>query len=362
MIKYLSKKMKLAQLLKDDNKKDKTKVEEKSRPATLSTDLKTNLDLFSGIMGNSPDFIVRHFTFGKNRAVKAALLFMDGLADKKIINESIIKPLMYDIHLFDKNQLEMRTMEDIENILLSVGDVQHEAAVDTMISRLLYGDTIMLVDGYQEVLIIDTKGWQSRSIQEPPNERVVRGPREGFTETIRFNTAMLRRKINNPDLTVEQVIVGQKTHTYVALVYLKGIVNPKLVEEVKQRLKRIKTDAILESGYIEQFIEDSPLSLFTTVGNTEKPDVAAAKILEGRVAILIDGSPMVLTVPMLFVEGFQSAEDYYSRPYTASLLRMLRFASFFITLLSPALYVAMTTYHQEFIPTPLLITMKAASE
>ncbi|MDV3429294.1 MAG: spore germination protein, partial [Bacillota bacterium] len=169
-------------------------------------------------------------------------------------------------------------------------------------------------------------------------------------------------RIKSPDLIFKTLKIGSRTKTSVCIVYIKGIVNPKLIDEIYKRLNRINTDAILESGYIEQFIEDAPYSIFPTVGNTEKPDTSAAKILEGRACILVDGTPFALTVPLLFIEGFQSAEDYYSRPYFASLLRILRFTCFFISTLAPATYVMLTTFHQELIPTTLLFTMAAGRE
>jgi spore germination protein KA len=173
---------------------------------------------------------------------------------------------------------------------------------------------------------------------------------------------MLRRKIKNPDFMLETMKIGVRTKTDVCIAYIGGLADPKLIEEIRRRLKKINTDAILETGYIEQFIEDAPYSIFSTVANSEKPDKVAAKLLEGRAAILVDGSPFVLTVPMLFMESFQAAEDYYSRPVFASITRLLRFTAFLISVLAPALYVALTSFHQELIPTPLLLTMAAAHE
>lgn len=359
MIRYLHKKLRFTSL-KKVNRDNETQSPYSSG---LSKNLDENTEMLQTILGNSPDVILREFTCGSEQELKIALFFLDGMANKAIINESIIRPLIYDTHMFDdKKARVINDVEDIQNYLVSVGDVKKLDSIADMVAGFLYGDTLLLLDGCSEVLLIDTKGWESRGIQEPSSDQVVRGPREGFTETIRFNTALLRRKILNPNFTVEQMVIGEKTRTNVAIVYLKGVVNPKTVTELKHRLSRIKTDAILESGYIEQFIEDAPFSVFSTVGNSEKPDIAAAKILEGRIAILVDGTPFILTVPMLFIEGFQAAEDYYSRPYYASIVRMLRFIAFFISLLAPAVYVALTTFHQELIPTSLIITMAAASE
>ena len=188
---------------------------------------------------------------------------------------------------------------------------------------------------------------------------MVRGPREGFTETLRINTVLIRRKLKTHQLRFESMTIGKQTKTDVVLAYIQGIVKPELIEEVKKRLEQIKTDSVLDSGYIEAYIEDAPYSIFSTVGNSERPDTIAGKLLEGRAAIIVDGSPFVLTVPMLFIEGFQTAEDYYLRAYFASSLRIMRFFCYFIAIFAPAIYVALTTFHQELIPTQLLFTMTA---
>lgn len=341
---------------KEDNLKKKTQ-------SNFSHDLKKNLNTLRDILGSSNDVIIREFAFGHKRQINGALIFIDGLTDKNVINESIIKPLMYDSRLICMEEsLEVDNINIIRATMLSVGNVEQVASMNEVIDRCLYGDTIFLIDGSKEALVISTRGWETRGVEEPKTESVVRGPREGFSETLRTNTTLLRRKIKNPDFTLETMKIGKRTRTNVCIAYLKGVVNPRLIEEIRRRLKRINTDAILESGYIEQFIEDAPFSIFPTVANSEKPDVVAAKILEGRAAILVDGTPFVLTVPMVFIENFQSGEDYYSRPYFASLIRMMRFLAFIISILAPASYVALTTFHQELIPTSLLLTMAAAHE
>ncbi|MBZ4687519.1 MAG: spore germination protein [Clostridiales bacterium] len=364
MLRFLAKKLHFLQLLSQNSEDKQESKSRESSQTSLSRDITQNLKVLKDILGPSNDINIREFSFGYEEKVDAAIIFVDGMVEKTTINESIIKPLMYDSHLFTPKESQTITtsIDLIQRSMISVGDVKKVDSFDELVDDCLYGDTVLLIDGSHEALVISTKGWESRGVQEPKTEAVVRGPREGFTETLRTNTTLLRRKIRDPNFIFESMQLGQRTKTSVCLAYIKGIVNPKLVEEVRRRLKRIKTDAILESGYIEEFIEDAPFSPFATVANSEKPDVIAAKLLEGRVAILVDGTPMVLTVPMLFIESFQSAEDYYSRPYYASLIRTLRFIAYTITILAPAVYVALTTYHQESIPTPLLITMAAARE
>ncbi len=350
-------------LSKINNLKETGVSSQNNNDDNISADLEQNLVVLRNILGSSSDIIIREFSFGYDQSTQAAIIYIDGLVDVGIVNDSIMKALMYDIGLIaSKDTIDLSDISAIKRNLISIGDVQQTSLLNDAIDKLMAGNTILLVDKSKEALIISAKKWEKRSIGEPQTEAVVRGPREGFSETLRVNTSLLRRKIMNPDLCLENLKIGEKTKTDVCVVYIKGIVNPKLINEIKERLNKIQTDAILESGYIEQFIEDAPYSIFSTIGNSEKPDTIAAKILEGRAAILVDGTPIVLTVPMLFLESFQSAEDYYSRPFYASLIRLIRFAAYLASILAPATYVALSTFHQELIPTKLLFAMAAGHE
>lgn len=338
-------------------------ISQDSIDSILSIELSKNLKNFRDVLGTSNDVILREFTFGHKKKIKCALIFIEGLTDKATINESVIKPLMYDSRLISNEEsANTHNISSIKTNLLSVGNVRQTSSINKLVDECLSGNSILLLDGSNEALIITSNGWETRGVEEPKTEAVVRGPREGFSETLRTNTSLLRRKIKNPNLALETMSIGKRTKTNVCIAYIKGLANPELIEEIRYRLKRINTDAILESGYIEQFIEDAPFSIFPTVGNSEKPDTTAAKLLEGRAAILVDGTPFVLTVPTLFIESFQSSEDYYSRPYFSSLLRMIRFLAYIISILAPAIYVMLSSFHQELIPTNLLFTMAAAHE
>ena len=328
----------------------------------LGNKLALNLAMIEECLGASPDVINREFKIGSQKEINGAIVFIDGLTDKEQINRNILAPLMIDTRKTETEILNKNLLEFIKTKVVPIGDVKTQLTVSEVVDSVLSGDTILLVDGVVGALVFSTKGWEQRAIAEPPSEVVVRGPREGFTETLRTNTAILRRKIRNPDLTFEVMRLGKQTKTDICIVYLKNITNSRLIDEVKRRLKAIKTDSILESGYIEQFIEDAPFSPFETIHYTERPDSIAGKILEGRVAIIINGTPAVLTVPTLFVEFFQSPEDYYVRSYYSTLTRWIRYMAFLFTILSPPIYVALVTYHQELIPTPLVITLAAARE
>jgi len=332
----------------------------KNNNKPISPDLEKNLEVIKGIL-HSSDLAVHEFNFGHDIRFKGALIFIDNLADKKEIHKNILQPLMYDALLLPMD-MDFTQIDTIWKSLISMTDNVKVTLLGDLLDSLLAGAAILLIDGSKEALAIKAGKRDARSIEEPGTEAVVRGPREGFIENVNVNIALLRRKIKDTDLCVEKYVIGEKSKTDVYIVYLRSVANPKLIEEIRTRLNRIKIEAILESGYIEQFIEDSPYSVFPTVSNSEKPDKVAAKILEGRAAILVDGTPFVLVVPMVFIESFQSVEDYYARPFFASAIRIIRFLSYIISTLGPAIYVALTVFHQELIPTQLLISIAEGRE
>ncbi len=326
----------------------------------LSGNLEKDIEKFKSLSGESPDIVIRKLTLRNN--INAAIVFIDGLVLELVIRENVLEPLVL---CKEKEVLELKGNDlaaAIKNKVLPVASIQEKLSVEQIVNGVFSGDTMLLVDGSTRALLISAPGWERRMPAEPNTEVVVKGPREGFVETLRTNTSLLRRKIGHPGLTFEKLVLGQRTLTTVNIVYLKGVVRPELVEEVKRRLKRISTDAILAAGNIEQFIEDAPFSPFMTVGYTERPDVAAAKLIEGRVAIMIDGAPVVNTVPALFIESFQSPDDYNSRPFYSTLIRWFRYFSFLAGSMAPGFFVALVTFHQEFLPTTLLISMAGASE
>lgn len=229
------------------------------------------------------------------------------------------------------------------------------------LDSIMSGGTMFFIDGVAEALCVEIPKWEKRSIDEPKTDNVVRGPREGFTETISINKSLIRRKLKDPHLVFEDIKVGRITQTQVSICYLSNIANDKVIEEVRKRIANIQTDSILESGNIEEYIEDSPFSIFPTIGNSERPDTVAGKLLEGRIAIFCDGTPFVLTVPHLFVEHLQNSEDYYTRWVYTPLLRFLRIIAFLAGTSLPAYYVALVCFHQDVIPFKLLLTIASSS-
>lgn len=232
-----------------------------------------------------------------------------------------------------------------------------------LFTHLVGGDTIILIDGHLPFIAVSTRAWEGRGVEEPENESTIRGPREGFTETLKVNMSQLRRRIKSPHLRFDSYYIGRISQTTVLVTYLNNLANPKLVKEVKQRLERINTDHIMNTGDMEEFLEDNPFSPFPQAKVTERPDVVAAGLFEGRVALLIENTPFNMILPSTFFEHLQAADDYYQRPwFGAALFRWLRMFAFNVALLLPSIYVAVTTFHQELIPTPLLVSLAGARE
>ncbi|MFD0710338.1 spore germination protein [Paenibacillus sp. GCM10027626] len=339
-------------------KKEETKDNEDSIKL-LEASLKKNLDYVRSKMGNSDDIVIREVEIQRN--IKAAVIYTDGLADSKSINHFLLGPIL--LEFADDIAYERQNMvELIKSKVLTVGEIKDVDHFGELFDALLSGDVLLLLDGYRQGIIISLKGWENRSVTEASTETIIRGPKESFIENLRTNTAMIRRKVRNPNLWLESRKIGKLSKTNVALMYIKGIVNEKTVEEVRKRLDRINIDGILESGYIEQLVQDATRTPFPTMYNTERPDVVAADLMEGRIAILVDGTPFVLIVPAVFIQFFQAAEDYYYRVEFSSLLRILRLICFFIALMGPSFYIAITTFHQEMIPGELLISLVAQRE
>lgn len=361
MFRYIKKKIIFSQIREMNSFQQKQ--DDKKYNTPILSDLKKNLDVLKNILSSSSDAVIREFNFGGNSQAQGALIYFNGMVNKDAVNNSILKPLMYSTFIETNNiSVDLLNLDIIIKNVLTISEVEKVTLFADLLNDLLSGSTILLINGSSEALIINAKEMKRRGVKEPLTEGLVRGSREGFTESLQTNTTLLRSIIKDPDLCLETLKIGDKTRTEVCIAYLKDIVNKELINEVRTRLQRIHIDAVLESGYIEQFIEDAPFSIFSTVANSERPDKVASKILEGRAAIFIDGTPFVLTVPMLFAESFQSPEDYYSRTFFSGIIRFVRFLSFIISILAPAVYVALTIFHQELIPTQLLISIAAGHE
>lgn len=305
---------------------------------------------------NHCDIHIREFTIGG--ANRAAVLYVDGLYDKNLMDTQVLESLMNKggggTSAFQEIPI---TKENLVNQILPVSQVSDTNQLDQVVEDILTGAVALLVEGLEEILMISGSAGNSRGIEEPVSEGLLRGPRAGFTETLSDNTALLRRHGKNESLQMIQFKVGERAQKKLIVAYMRDIANSELVDEVIRRIEAIDMDYLPESGYVEQLIEDNSLSLFQQAQNTERPDRVIGALMEGRVAILLDGTPFVLIVPVTFSMLLQSPEDYYERWIPASLLRILRFFTAFLAVFTPAIYISFISFNQGLIPTELVVTI-----
>ncbi|AMA72991.1 spore gernimation protein GerA [Aneurinibacillus sp. XH2] len=331
----------------------------------MTSSLQRNLQVVREQIGHSPDVIFRQFSFC-GTLWKSAIVYIDGLVDKTALHEQIMKPLMQEPTAAEKAKQLSDGAAHIKNWVINSGipiaEIKEAHNLNDCILEVLSGNALLFIDGIDSGFILGITGWEGRSIDEPVTESLVRGPRDGFVETLRNNTAMLRRRIKDPNFTMVVYKVGQRAKKDLAIVYIKGIANEELVAEVKRRVERINIDDVPESGYVEQLIEDNYLSPFPQVQNTERPDRVMSALMEGRVALLLDGTPFALIVPVTFSMLMSSPEDYYERWLPGSLIRAMRYGATFTALFLPALYISLISYNQGLIPTKLAISIAATRE
>ncbi|WP_077309395.1 spore germination protein [Terribacillus halophilus] len=324
----------------------------------LTEKLTSNVKSIKAIVGDSSDIIFRQFKLGNDNR-SCSIVHIDGLVDAQQLQQAVLHPLLHGKQA--KSRLNLFRSQSIKDYLLNhtieVSDIKVTKEIDKVARQLLSGSVLLLVDGLDEVLILSVKKWISRSVEDPISEPLVRGPRMGFIENLRDNTAILRRMTTDPNLTFTDFEVGERTKKQLTIAYIRDIANDELLTEVKRRIEDLDIDHAAESGYIEQLIEDDYLSIFPQVQSTERPDRVMAAILEGRVAIMLDGTPYVLIAPATFSVMLQSPEDYYERWIPMSLIRVLRYIAALLSVFLPSFYIAFVSFHQGLIPTDLALAI-----
>ena len=317
------------------------------------------------------DAIVRKFRLSLPGSPRAFIVYIDGLVSSNLITESILKPLTTDtldaIHPADAPPPDKRSEAmDPKTMIYRRLVPNHQAKLiyrfEEALDGVLSGQTALFVDGQPWGMLLETKAIQNRGIQSPSAEQVVRGPKEAFTENARINTSLIRKRLRTPNLVIENLKVGKVAPLDLSLIYLKDVANPRLVEEVRRRVDMIEVDYLPDSGMIEQLIEDNPTGPWPTIMSTERPDRVVAHLIEGHVAITSGDDPFAIIVPSTFTSWFQTSEDAYVRWPYGSLLRLVRLVGLLANLYLPAFYLAVATYHQEMVPTPLLLSIAASRE
>ncbi|MBC7958886.1 MAG: spore germination protein, partial [Vallitaleaceae bacterium] len=339
-----------------------SKEQDQKSTSKLSSELSENLAVIKKRfhMSQNKDITTREFVIG--REVKAFMVYVDGMMDKKILNLSIFPQLMAK-DILDELEEDYDSVVDylIKNVL-TVHQVHKANTYNEIIKQVLNGKSALFIEGSSEGILIETTEFAKRGIEKPITETVVKGSQEGLTETLNTNVILIRRIIRNENLVIEMLPIGNENHLIAGVFYLDGVVNPKVVEEVKKRINSIEADYMAGSGMLEQYLEAYPIRLFPQVITTERPDRIAYAIMEGHVAIITEGTPFAIIVPITFFELLQTLEDSSLRFPLSNFIRLLRLFGLFVSTLLPALYVALILFHVEMIPTQLLLSVAKARE
>ncbi len=280
------------------------------------------------------------------------LCYIADLTDDKILNDSLI----YPICSYEEKQTD-DVLSELKNNVLANSEISSAKSVEQAVDKMLQGNALVLVQNASEILSCDVEKIVVRAVNEPPTSVVIKGPREGFNESIKYNLSMVRRRAKTDDLVVTTLEIGKLTKTQVAVLYFDSVADKKVVKHILKRLNKIEIDGLIDSHYLVSYLQKNPKSLFKQVGDTEKPDILVGKMLEGRIGILVDGSPIALTLPFVLMEDMQNSDDYYSQPIRVTFVRILRFVGVIMAVLLPGMYVALEKFHYKVLPIEFLVTI-----
>ena len=325
----------------------------------IKKSLDKKIDDITGLFGNILALSIRRLEITE-KEIETAVVFMSGLSDTQAIQEIIEALQIKLLHIRKKEKKDL--VQDISKRALNNKDVLICKDFGKVLKNITMGSAAILIDGIDEIILCETKGFEVRNISEPENEMMLRGPRDGFVENIFTNTSLIRQRIRIPHLWIEGFEKGSLSKVNVAIAYIKGLASEELVEEVRARIEKIDIDAVLESGYIEEYIIDQKYTIFPQVKRTERPDKVISSLLEGKVSILIEGTPFVLILPVTFEFFLQAPDDYYEPFPIGSFIRFLRYTAYFFSILLPGIYVAILNYHSELLPVELLMRISATRE
>lgn len=316
----------------------------------IITDLKENISEIKRISGGSTDLMINEFICG---GVNCALLCCEGMLSTQVITELIFEPLMH----IEKKENSHELFKHIRTKMLLSVDQPVAENYGTLFRTLNSGFAVLISEGMNIALAFGVQGFAMRSISEPSGESNIMGAHEGFVEVIRTNISLIRRRLKSPFLVTKLFVKGDKSHTDMCICYMQDRVPQKLLKQIHKSLDNMQLESVLTTGYVRPFVESKSFELFNSTGTTERPDVLCSKLIEGRVAILIDGVPFAIIVPRLFCESFQTLDDYTFKPYYSTFIRWIKYGAFIISVLLPALYVAIAIHHPELLNSMLLMIL-----
>ncbi|MFL0196773.1 spore germination protein [Clostridium sp. WILCCON 0269] len=319
-----------------------------------------NIQNIKNLLGKQTELIIRNLLIGNKNSLEAAIIYVNGLTDKNIIDRDILKPLMLNAN---EDFANMQNLEEyIHKKYIAVSDTYVETDINKAAEGIKRGKTVLLIQNSCNFILINTAGGTYRSIAEPDNDPSLRGPREGFVENLDTNISILRRRIKDKNLSAEKFVLGKRSQTDLVIMYIDDIVDKQLLQIIKDKISAVDVDSVLTNSFVEQFIEEHPYSILPQTIGSERPDVIEAALMEGKIAFLLAGTPYVTTYPSIFVEFFQTVEDYYGRTLQAWFTRVLRFISVFIVITFPAIYITFIKFNPELIPVEYIKSLISARQ
>lgn len=321
----------------------------------INLNLKENLDLINDRIGKNNIVVTKSLLIGNEEQLEGAIIYINGLASKDIIDRDVLHPLM--LHIKENLKDKPNIMEYISKKYITMSNTKIEKDINNILSSLKRGQTALLLENSDEAIIIDTSSGDYRSISEPTNESSIRGSREGFIEKLETNTSIIKRRIRDENLVIENMVLGRRTQRDLAIIYIDNIVDKNVLQELKYKLSSIDVDSVSLMGYIQQYIENDAYSIFPQSRTTERPDIVEGNLMEGRIAVMLEGTPMVLLTPSIFIEFFQAIEDYTQRTIVSSFTRILRALSVIIVITFPSIYLTLIKFNAELIPIKFVNTI-----
>ena len=319
----------------------------------ISAQIQTNIRYVNALMEDCDDLIKKEFFIGRGRDIKLYAVYVDGLVNTEMLQESVLRPML---------QETFGGKEEIKYWIIESADWKWISEMEEAMTAVLSGNTVLFLDGFHEAVLISTKSFPTRGVQDADEEVAMVGPKDSFNESLRTNTALIRRRVRDTRLKVVQKQIGTRSKTDCAVMYIEDLASASVVEKIKNQLDEISVDGIFDSGMLEQFLERNEKTPFPTYQLTQRPDKAASGLMEGRVVVVVDNSPMVMLLPVTMNVFFQASDDYYNRWEIATFARVLRYFSAFLAVGLPGFYVAIASFHPEVLPTPFLLALVSARE
>lgn len=311
-------------------------------------DINHNIENIRNLLGEQDELVVRNLLIGKNNCIEAAVIYLNGLINKDVIDRDILNPLMLHVK---EDFTGKKDIEDyIQKRYIAASDSCIEKDINSVINSIKRGKTVLIIENCCNFILINTAGGNYRAISEPENDISLRGPREGFVENLETNISILRRRIKDRNLTTEKFTLGRRSQTDLVIMYIDDVADQAFLKRMKDKISKIDIDFIPANSIIEQCIEEHPYSVLPQTSGSERPDVIEAALMEGKIAFLLDGTPYVTTYPSIFIEFFQTPEDYYGRTLQAWFIRFVRFIAVFIVISVPGIYITLIKFNPELIP------------